>query len=646
MINFLDYANHVFFFPSLLASGFLLFTLVALGEKQNLKKVLFWGAVFSLTPYMIYSDLIYHGVMRLFTCMMGEVPLLLDVIVDYMSRVILIPVAIFVFGRVLSIHWSASLFMLSASVGVGYLGMVVGKTQIGAALVNLVAIFIWWRLLWNELLFVRNTQIFARFGFLGFVTLFSMLVNLAMYVCVRMIEVTPEFLNYLVFVSWFFWLTLTIAVKLIFRTVRLTQQAEIARNHDKLTGLPNALLFSNYVQDLLFRNPRKRYAFVAFDLENFKAFNERFGFEEGDGALKFMADTFKTLFGERYVTHVSCDTFRVVGDAAGMKAKIKEAHDKIRSFSTQGVLELKAGVYVQRVENENVERCFMRARLAEATTKGVYDEYVAVYADEMGARERLKMYLIAHIDEAVEKEYIKVFYQPVVDINTNKLCGFEALARWDDPEHGFLPPLDFVGVLEDAHLIQKLDLFVLKKICEKYRVETNLGNKCVPISFNLSRLDFKLSDIYKELTRLTKEYNVPHEMIHIEITESVLDGDEDGYIREQVTRFQNDGFEVWMDDFGSGFSSLNVLKDYDFDFLKIDMMFLRNFSEKSKVIIRAIVEMAKLLHIGTLSEGVEIKEHLDFLKEIGCDRVQGYYYSKPLPYDEVMAVLKEKGVSI
>jgi diguanylate cyclase (GGDEF)-like protein len=646
MINFLDYASHVFFFPSLFASAFLLFTLAALGEKQNLKKVLFWGAVFSLTPYMIYSDLIYHGVMRLLTCTMGDVPLLLDVIVDYMSRVILIPVAIFVFNKRLSIHWSASLFMLSASVGVGYLGMVVGKTQIGAALVNLVAIFFWWKLLWNELLFVRNTQIFTRFGFLGFVTFFSMLVNLAMYVCVRMIEVTPEFLNYLVFVSWFFWLTLTIAVKLIFRTVRLTQQAEIARNHDKLTGLPNALLFSNYVQDLLFRNPKKRYAFVVFDLENFKAFNERFGFEEGDGALKFMADTFKSLFGERYVTHVSCDTFRAVGDAAGMKAKIKEAHDKIRGFSTQGVLEIKAGVYVQRVENENVERCFMRARLAEATTKGVYDEYVAVYADEMGARERLKMYLIAHIDEAVKNEYIKVYYQPVVDINTNKLCGFEALARWDDPEHGFLPPIDFVGILEDAHLIQKLDLFMLKKICEKYREETNLGNKCVPISFNLSRLDFKLSDIYKELTRLTKEYNVPHEMIHIEITESVLDGDEDGYIREQVTRFQKDGFEVWMDDFGSGFSSLNVLKDYDFDFLKIDMMFLRNFTEKSKVIIRAIVEMAKLLHIGTLSEGVEIKEHLDFLKEIGCDRVQGYYYSKPLPYDEVMAVLKEKGVEI
>jgi len=646
MINFLDYASHVFFFPSLLVSGFLLAMLVAFDEKQNLKRVLFWGAIFSMTPFMIYADALYHGLMHLLSCMMGKVPLMLDVIVDYLSRIVLIPLVIFVFNKKLSVHWSQSLFLISASVGVGYLGMVVGKTQVGAALVNLVAIVIWWRLLWNELLFVRNTQIFTRFGFLGFVTLFSLFVNLAMYVCVRMIEVTPEFLNYLVFVAWLFWLTLTIAVKLIFRMVRLTQQAEIARNHDKLTGLPNELLFSNYVLDLLFRNRKKRYAFVVFDLENFKAFNERLGFEEGDNALRFMASVFKSLFGERYVMHVSCDTFRVVCDAAGVESKIKEAHDKIRGFSTQGVLEIKAGVYVQRVENENVERCFMRARLAEATTKGVYDEYLAVYVDEMGARERLKMYLIAHIDDAVKNEYIKVYYQPVVDINTNKLCGFEALARWDDPEHGFLPPFEFVGILEDAHLIQKLDLFMLKKICEKYRKETNLGHKCVPISFNLSRLDFKLSDIYKELTRLTKEYDVPHKMIHIEITESVLDGDEDGYIREQVTRFQKDGFEVWMDDFGSGFSSLNVLKDYDFDFLKIDMMFLRNFSEKSKVIIRAIVEMAKLLHIGTLSEGVETKEHLDFLKEIGCDRVQGYYYSKPLPYDEVMAVLKEKGVEV
>ena len=287
----------------------------------------------------------------------------------------------------------------------------------------------------------------------------------------------------------------------------------------------------------------------------------------------------------------------------------------------------------------------MRARLAEATIKGIYDEYIAIYAESMGARERLKMYLISHIDEAVEKEYIKVFYQPVIDIKTDKLCGFEALARWIDPEHGMLSPLDFITILEDAHLIHKLDLFMLKKVCENYRKETDLGHKCVPVSFNLSRLDFKLCNIYNEVKLFTEMYRVPHEMIHIEITESVLD-DDDGYIRNQILRFQKDNFQVWMDDFGSGFSSLNVLKDYDFDFLKIDMLFLRNFSAKSKVIIRSIIDMAQWLGLGTLTEGVETQEHLEFLKAVGCDRVQGYYYSKPLPYDEVLKVLEEKGIGM
>ena len=263
----------------------------------------------------------------------------------------------------------------------------------------------------------------------------------------------------------------------------------------------------------------------------------------------------------------------------------------------------------------------------------------------MSARESLKMYLITHIDEAIENEYIKVFYQPVVDVKTNKLCSFEALARWMDPIHGMISPLDFIGVLEEARLIHKLDLFVLKKVCERYRKEADLGHKCVPISFNLSRLDFKLSEIYKEVKRFTDMYNVPHENLHIEITESVLDGNDGSYIKEQIRRFQNEKFEVWMDDFGSGYSSLNMLKDYDFDFIKIDMVFLRNFSDKSKVVIRSMVEMAKRLHLGTLAEGVETKEHLDFLKEIDCDRVQGYFYSKPLPYEEVMKVLEDKGIT-
>lgn len=644
-MSIFEYANHVFFFPSLLVGSVFLTTLVVLGEKKKMKEVLFWGVVFSLCPYMILSDAIYHGLMAALLHVFESIPLLVDVIVDYLSRVVLIPVSMYICHKRLSVHWSLSLFMLSAFGGIGYLGMVVGKTQFAAFIVDAVAIAIWWKLIWTEILFVRHTQAFMRFGFVGVVTAFSMFVNLAMYVCVRLIVVTPEFLNYLVFVSSIFWLTLTIAVKLIFRTVRLTQQAEIDRNHDELTGLPNALLFSNYAQELVSRNLKERYAFVVFDLDNFKSYNERYGFDAGDSVLKFTADTLKNIFGERCVTRVSCDTFRVIGSVTGMQLKIKEAYDKIRYSSNIGTSEIKAGVYVQREENENIEICFTRARLAETSIKGRYDEYVAIYIDEMSNRERLKMYLITHIDEAIEREYIKVFYQPVINIKTNKLSGFEALARWVDPKHGLISPLDFISVLEDAHLIHKLDLFMVKKVCERYRREMDLGHQCVPVSFNLSKLDFKLSEIFKEVKYFSDAYNVPHEMLHIEITESVLDDDDSDYIKNQIARFQNENFQVWMDDFGAGFSSLNMLKDYDFDYIKIDLVFLRNFTEKSKVVIQAMVGMAKRLHLGTLSEGVETKEHLDFLKEIGCDLAQGYYFSKPLPYDEVMKVLEEKGIS-
>lgn len=641
------YVQHAYLIPSYMVGSFFLVILVILTERKNLTATLVWGGLFSLCPYMALSDGIYHGTLYLLSQMMGNIPLLADVILDYMSRLVLIPVAIYVFQKKLSIHWSLSLFLLSAFGGIGYLGMVVGKTQFAAFIVDFLAIILWWILLANELRFVRNAQTFRRFGFLGVFTSFSLLVNLAMYVCVRMIEVTPEFLDYLVFVSCLFWLTLTVAVKLIFRAVRLEQQAEIARNHDQLTGLPNEILFSNYVQELVLSSREKNLAFVVFDLDSFKAFNEKNGFEEGDAVLRFTARTLKAFFGERYVTRVSSDIFRVVAPESGLDEKIGIIHERIRSFSTQGELELKAGFCIQPcpVDNpEEIEKCFMRARLAEATIKGIYDKISVGYEDRMGAQARLKMYLVSHIDEAIQKGYVQVYYQPVICANTYSLCGFEALARWIDPVHGFLSPLDFISILEEAHLIHKLDLFMLEKVCENYRKETDLGHVCVPVSFNLSRLDFKLCDIYAEVEGLTQKYRVPHHMLHLEITESVLEGD-DGEVLEYVKRFREEGFEVWMDDFGSGFSSLNVLKDYDFDFIKIDMIFLRNFTAKSKVIIQSVVEMAKNLGLGTLTEGVETEEHLNFLRKIGCDRLQGYYFSKPLPYGEVMQVLKAKGIT-
>ena len=191
-----------------MVGSFFLAFLIFLDERKKLKATLFWGCLFSLCPYMIFSEGIYHGLLSLFSWKFGSVPLLVDVILDYMSRLVLMPVAIYVFYKKLSVHWSLSLFLLSAFGGIGYLGMVVGKTQFMASVVDFAAIVLWWKILGYELRFVRDTQTFRRYGFLGVFTSFSLLVNLAMYVCVRMIQVTPEFLNYLVFVSLLFWFTL------------------------------------------------------------------------------------------------------------------------------------------------------------------------------------------------------------------------------------------------------------------------------------------------------------------------------------------------------------------------------------------------------------------------------------------------------
>ena len=416
---------------------------------------------------------------------------------------------------------------------------------------------------------------------------------------------------------------------------------------DELTSLPNmkcfyakaAELFADQLKDI------KRLRLVFMDVENFKNYNEKYGFAAGTEFLKTVAQIVSGAFKGDLTARFSDDHFVALADADGLDAKIQKIQNDMREQDLFVQLRIKAGIYAPKKRTESPNLACDRARYACESIKKHYGRDVIEYDSSMQKEFRQKQYIINNLDKAIKKGFIKVYYQPVVDINTNKLRGFEALARWDDPEHGFLPPLDFIGILEEAHLIHKLDTFMLRKVCEKYRKETDLGHKCVPISFNLSRLDFKLCNIYKEVVRLTEEYQVPHNMLHIEITESVLD-DDDGFIKSQIEKFQSDHFEVWMDDFGSGFSSLNVLKDYDFNYLKIDMLFLRNFTEKSKVIIRSIIEMAKRLNIGTLTEGVETKEHLDFLKEAGCDLVQGYYFSKPLPYAEVMKVLEEKGVGM
>lgn len=255
----------------------------------------------------------------------------------------------------------------------------------------------------------------------------------------------------------------------------------------------------------------------------------------------------------------------------------------------------------------------------------------------------LRQYIQTHIDEALEKGWIRLYYQPVVRALSRTLAGYEALARWQDPVRGLISPAAFIPALEEIHAIHKLDLYMVDQICSLYGPRNDLGFPTVPISFNLSRLDFFDCDIHAEISRRVDRAGVPHGNLAIEITESVFVQDM-SVIAPILDQFRQDGYSLWMDDFGSGYSSLNVLKDYAFDTIKLDMEFLRRFTDRAKVIVESVIRMAKDLNIQTLAEGVETEAQAEFLRNIGCSLLQGFLFSKPFEMTREKVVQKDLGL--
>ncbi|MCR5667416.1 MAG: EAL domain-containing protein [Eubacterium sp.] len=244
----------------------------------------------------------------------------------------------------------------------------------------------------------------------------------------------------------------------------------------------------------------------------------------------------------------------------------------------------------------------------------------------------LELYVQEHLEDAIKQNWLIAYFQPIVRSLTSQVSCFEALARWDDPTYGFLTPDIFIPPLEKNGNIYQLDLAILEIICQHYEEHLKHSLDFVPVSLNLSRLDLEVDDIHEQINSICDKHSVPHNMIHIEITESSSSHKEDA-LEEHIQWFHRDGFEVWMDDFGNGFSTFNTLQTHSFDVIKLDMMFLQNFNQKAELILRSIIKMAKSLGIGTVCEGVETAKHAHFLKEIGCERMQGWYFGRPQPSD-------------
>ena len=423
----------------------------------------------------------------------------------------------------------------------------------------------------------------------------------------------------------------------------------IGNDVDPVTGLYGKTRLTKYINNRkkdrgLF--PNKEYAIVYLNLTRFKLLNIEKGADEGDECLRQVACVLQDTFTDSFVARISDDHFAVF---CGYEDVLEKAEAADRSFhdsyGSHNDVICKFGIYKINLNYRlDVETALSLAKLACDYIKNS-DTNVAEYSKDLAKKIRTQRYIVDRFDEALEKGWIQVYYQPVIRSITGYLCGMESLVRWIDPYEGFLRPDQFISTLEDEHLIHKLDAYMVEQVCAYIRERLSTGLPMVPVSVNFSRLDFILCDMLDIVEKAVRKNEIPRDYIHIEITESMIASDEN-LMRNIIDSFQNAGYEVWMDDFGSGYSSLNLLKDYRFDMLKLDMRFLTPFTDRSRSIVTATVGMAKDIGIMTLAEGVETQEQLDFLREIGCSMIQGYYYGKPEPPEQVFAHMEEKGIHI
>ncbi|MBP5437696.1 MAG: EAL domain-containing protein [Treponema sp.] len=410
-------------------------------------------------------------------------------------------------------------------------------------------------------------------------------------------------------------------------------------SQDELTGLPNLHKFQYDAMEFMQKSEAvlENWRFVFMDIGNFKNYNEKYGFSAGNAFLKIFGQYIIEEFPDELVARYSDDHFIVLAEVKDLEQRLDSLHEKIRKWESDVQMTLKAGFYMPKDQFTPPGSACDYARYACESIKKNYTVNYIEYNTLMHKEFNRKKYIVNNIDNAINNGYIKVFYQPVVWASDGKLCGAEALARWDDPDFGFLQPGTFISILEEYHLIHKLDMAVLEIVCRDLREAMDKGLRVFPISINFSRLDFELLDLADELELCMEKYGVDKNLIHVEITESML-GDGNINLAKSLNNLRERGYSLWLDDFGSGYSGLNVLKDYSFDMMKIDMNFLSKFSEnkKSQPILTSIVDLASKIGMNTLSEGVETKEAYDFLRSIGCQRLQGYLFGKPMVKSELV----------
>ena len=385
------------------------------------------------------------------------------------------------------------------------------------------------------------------------------------------------------------------------------------------------------------------FALVYFNIENFKHYNQRYGFSAGDTLIRHVALSILEAFPDCIAGRFAADQFVVLARETEVEGGAHVVRRAFRREHKDSSIWLRAGYYLITAGDTDAGVVCDRAKLACDELRGRRDVFLRRYDDELQRHIMWRRYVLDHYEEALRNKWIQAWCQPIVRVATGETCDVEALARWIDPTEGVVPPSEFVPVLEDARVIHLMDLAIIRDVCAACNDLAMRGKPYLPVSFNLSRLDFELCDIVSEVTNILDEYGIPHSMIAVEVTESALMGNQE-FLKDEIDRFRAQDIAVWMDDFGSGYSSLNVLKDYTFDLVKVDMGFLRGleYGEQSRVMLSKVIDMTKELGLKTLVEGVETKEHYDFVRSLGCGRAQGWHFGKASPKPESIEGVKNE----
>ena len=417
--------------------------------------------------------------------------------------------------------------------------------------------------------------------------------------------------------------------------------------YDPLTGMTNMTHFFETAEkqrEEMRKNGGKP-AFLFFDLSGLKFYNQKQGLSEGDRALREFSQLLRSYYGENRCSRFGSDHFAVFTEE-------KNLEETLNKFFREWTLRdsdfpaIRVGIYLDREAGTDISTACDRAKAARDALHSSYVSAYRYFDDTMLKKAEFSQHIISHLDKAMEEGWIEVYYQPIVRAINGRVCDEEALARWNDPERGFLAPDQFIPVLEEARLIYKLDLYVLECILKKIRQIEDAGLHIVPQSINLSRTDFDCCDIVEEIRSRVDAAGIPHHLLSIEITESTIGSDFD-FIKNEIERFRSMSFPVWMDDFGSGYSTLDLLSDLPVDLIKLDMRFMQKFGEndRSRIILTELMKMSIALGIDTVCEGVETKEQMEFLRDIGCAKLQGYYYTRPIPLSEILSRY-EQGIQI